>query len=352
MMTPRVLFILKRREDYDPTVHLSKNMKTGLANSVLFIEDMLSDLNIRNKVVIVTDNNDIDREVTQYKPTHVIIEALWVVPSKFAVLTKLHPQVKWIVRLHSEMPFIANEGVAMQWIIDYIKYPQVYVAANSPRMQKDLVKYARHCLGINRSDAEKKILLLTNTYPTVYPQVKPFKSKYIDIASFGAVRPLKNQLIQAQAALNFAETNGLKLRFHVNAGRIEQKGQPVLNNLKGMFLHAYERGHELICHDWLDRDDFLKLCSEIDIGLQVSFSETFNIVAADYISQGVPIVGSREIPWLFRLFAASPTRTASIERSIGLAWWLKTFNVCIHSMLLNLYCWRTKRTWRKYLQGA
>ena len=54
----------------------------------------------------------------------------WLV-SKFEVLQKLHPNVKWIVRLHSEIPFIANEGIAMDWIYEYQKYDNVFVSLNS-----------------------------------------------------------------------------------------------------------------------------------------------------------------------------------------------------------------------------
>jgi hypothetical protein len=71
---------------------------------------------VDSTIIEVIDNNGIDREVTKYKPTHVIIEALWVIPSKFEILTKLHPNVKWIIRLHSEIPFLANEGIAMEWM--------------------------------------------------------------------------------------------------------------------------------------------------------------------------------------------------------------------------------------------
>src|SRR6516165_3286534 len=99
---PRILFILKHRGfgaygcwNYsDNGGHLS----SGLYNSVRFVVDMLNDNDIEAKMVDVIDNNCIDREVTKFKPTHVIIEAFWVVPEKFDILRPLHPKVKWIVR--------------------------------------------------------------------------------------------------------------------------------------------------------------------------------------------------------------------------------------------------------------
>ena len=109
----KVLFILKRREDYNSVIHSHVGLSTGLYNSASFMNDMLNENGVQSKLVVVPDNNSIDREVTLYRPSHVIIEALWVVPQKFAILQKLHPEVKWIIRLHSEMPFMAGEGNAM-----------------------------------------------------------------------------------------------------------------------------------------------------------------------------------------------------------------------------------------------
>ena len=91
----KVLFILKKRKSSHSNYSV---VSSGLFNSANFVSDMLNKNGIESHLVEVIDNNCIDREVTQYKPTHVIIEALWVVPSKFEVLTKLHPNVEWIIR--------------------------------------------------------------------------------------------------------------------------------------------------------------------------------------------------------------------------------------------------------------
>ena len=116
---PKVLFILKRRSDYNAIEHSNIKLSTGLYNSAEYMNTMLNESGIESHIVVVVDNNCIDREVTKYNPTHVVIEALWVVPDKFEVLHKLHPKVNWIIRLHSEIPFIANEGMAIDWLFKY-----------------------------------------------------------------------------------------------------------------------------------------------------------------------------------------------------------------------------------------
>src|SRR5574339_131410 len=116
---PRVLFICKIRSSfYGPSF--------GLINSCRFIANALEANDIKAKVVSVVDNSDIDREVHKFKPTHVFIEALWVVPSKFEELIPLHPKIKWFVRIHSKVPFLANEGMAMHWLREYHDLSKVY----------------------------------------------------------------------------------------------------------------------------------------------------------------------------------------------------------------------------------
>jgi hypothetical protein len=316
------------------------------------MNDMLVAAGIDSQLEVATDNNCIDRFVKQHNPTHVIIEALWVVPTKFDILTKLHPHVKWIIRLHSEMPFIASEGIAMDWIADYVSFPQISIGVNAPRMLREVRAYLRVKQGWDKTTTDKRVFYQPNYYPTNFKR-KKFKnvSGYIDISCFGAVRPLKNHLLQAVAALMFAERKGLKLRFHINTGRLEMKGDPVLNNLRSMFEQLAGTGHQLICHEWMSHDKFVDLCSQMDLALQVSISETFNIVAADLISQGVPVVGSKEIPWLSSLFAPEPQDSVGIADSLADAYRMPWLNVWLNQINLRYYSWRTRRIWLKYFKG-
>jgi len=139
----KVLFILKRREDYNAEKHTKIGLTTGLYNSANFMNVMLNECGIESNLEVVIDNNCIDREVTKYKPDYCIIEAVWVIPSKFHILQKLHPNVKWIIRIHSEMPFMANEGMALGWFGDYVLYDNVILAANAPRMLRELRQFIK-----------------------------------------------------------------------------------------------------------------------------------------------------------------------------------------------------------------
>lgn len=343
-MSNKVIFILKRKDNYNEKVDQHVGLSTGLYNSASFVSDMLNDLKIESKISVVIDNNCIDREVTQYKPTHVIIEALWVVPTKFEVLRKLHPGVKWIIRLHSEIPFIAGEGMAIDWLGEYAKYDNLSIAVNSPRMYQELSVI----LKASGFDPNKKIILLPNFYPQQYnKKVFDKKKDYIDIGCFGAIRPMKNHLAQAVAAIEFANSIGKKLRFHVNAGRIEMNGQPAIRNLTSLFYHINNSGHELINHEWTPREDFLKLCARMDIGMQCNFSETFNIVGADLISQGIPLVGSNEIPWQL-VGRATATDCESIVQKLRQSYYYPQLNTWVNQWSLSKYTNNTKKYWLNY----
>ena len=345
----KVLFILKRREDYNADKHSHVGLSTGLYNSANFMNEMLDSSGIESKLEVAIDNNCIDRLVTKHQPTHCIIEALWVVPSKFSVLQRLHPKVTWIIRLHSEMPFIAGEGNALDWIGDYSRFKNIVIGVNAPRMLRETKLYLQHLNQWDKETTDKKVVYLPNFYPQEYKTKKFNKDKdVVDISCFGAIRPLKNHVLQAFGAVEFAEKIGKKLRFHVNAGRIEMQGGPVINNLKGFFQQIYDHGHELVNHQWTPREEFLELCGKMDIGLQVSFSETFNIVGADLISQGVPLVGSAEIPWAVSGFCADPTSSADICEKLLLTYRMPWFNIKANQLALTHYTNKTQDIWAKY----
>jgi hypothetical protein len=344
----KVLFILKERVMHGP------GMSNGLSNSCRFVVDMLNEQGIEAKVIEVVDNNCIDREVTRFKPTHVIVEALWVVPEKFKVLHTLHPEVKWIVRGHSEVPFLAVEGVALDWVCRYVQIPSVSVAFNSFPALYDIRSIVQCATGLKGKHLEDKVIYLPNYYPWNNRPTKRSKKeedKYVDVACFGAIRPLKNQLVQAVAAMKYAEIKGKTLRFHVNGTRCEQGGDNVLRNIKSLFTHTK---HELVEHGWLNHQDFLEVLSQMDIGMQVSFSETFNIVAADMVVTGLPIVASTEIPWLSSWCQAEPTNSEDILLKMLKAndWRLNLALRVLNLRGLKHYCIESKRQWVTYLQST
>ena len=341
MTHPRILFICKNRQapySADDSSY-STTMSSGLHNSVNFVVKMLLSKGIDAKIVDVVDNNCIDREVKAFNPTHVIVEALWVVPSKFDILTKLYPAVQWVVRLHSELPFIACEGIAMEWVFDSDKHTNVTIATNSKRLKHDLaslltkpVLYLPNYYDVSSLDADKSI------------KIEKCKST-IDVGCFGAIRQLKNQLIQAVAAIHFADKIGKTLRFHINGNRIEGKADPVLKNIRKLFEKNTE-GHVLVEHDWMSHSAFTGLIAQMDMVMQVSFSETYNIVTADAVAQHVPVVTSSEIKFINSMFQVNCTNLDDIVSTLYRTYMLSKFKVhYVNFMLLSANSKAAAKQW-------
>jgi len=347
----RVLFICKYRP------HISYGEGTyGLKNSALFVSLALQRNKIESKVVTVIDNNCIDREVHAYQPTHVIIEAFWVVPEKFHVLCQKYPNVQWVVRSHSKIPFIANEGVAMDWTARYLELSYIYdnfaLSGNTDEFVYD-VNY------VYSNQDYQKAFLLPNIYdrrdipvPLANARIEDvvkFRryNREIHIGCFGATRPLKNQLKQAIAAIQFANSRGMALFFHINGTRAEQNGDSVLRNLRALFQHTT---HVLVEHSWVSHNQFLKVVSDMDIGMQVSFTETFNIVTADFVNVGIPIVVSPEIEWMPSIAKASATDSLSMVSRLNVAWRFGYLFRYLSRSALDQHALQATMIWEDYIR--
>ena len=303
----KFLFIIKERSVYG-----TKTKAYGLFNSCKFVCNRLNKIGMEANVVQVIDNNCIDKYVAQYQPTHCFIEALWVVPSKFEVLARLHPNVKWVIRIHSMVPFLTSEGMAFEWLNDYMelrkKGIKISISCNNEDMYEQL------------SQIYDGVSYTPNIYQPDYEcNKKPNDRQTLDVGCFGALRVLKNHTQQALWAIEFANKLGKKMNFHINISEHEQReSSPVLRNLRAIFKNTQ---HTLVEHLWYEHQDFLELVSTMDFGMQISYTETFNVVAADFVHCGVPIVVSKDIKFVHPNCSVSPSNDKQIESALKYAFY-------------------------------
>lgn len=335
---PRVLFVLRQRDDYWGQTNPNTYNSSGLLNSAKFVCDMLISASFSASLAQVNDGNGIDAAVYKFKPDIVVLEAIWCPPYKLRELVSIprYKHITWIVRNHSELSFLGFEGIAVQWLLEYATIPNVILSCNSSTAREEVKKIIEI-----RSGEEEIVLDLPNYYPTRDAVTKEFfESDTVDIGCFGAIRPLKNQLEQAVAAIIFADEADKSLRFHINSSRIEGNAQPILKSIRALFSGSANA--ELIEEPWMERSAFLNLCGEMDIGMQVSFSETFNIVTADLITQGTPVICSDEVPWMPSEFHADPSSALDIAKKLG-----EVYGQSVHRELhaLREYSEHSKHLW-------
>jgi hypothetical protein len=241
--------------------------------------------------------------------THALIEAPWVSAAETAKLTFEFPNVHFIVRAHSQIGFLQVEPGAIKIMRELLDMQEgvlnLTVAANSHKLASFLEKtYTSPCLYL----------------PNLYYLERAHRHRDLDhgtrqllrISSFGALRLMKNHTTAAAAALMIAERRRCDLEFWVNVNR-EEHGKGVLQSLRNMFTGL--PWAKLIEHPWEEWSKFRKTAGHMDLALQVSFSETFNLVSADSVAEQVPVVTSSAIEWTPSHWHADPDSVEEIART-------------------------------------
>ncbi len=241
--------------------------------------------------------------------THAIIEAPWISSGEMAKLLFEFPDVHFVVRAHSQIGFLQVEPGAIKILRDLLDLQDsmlnLSVSANSSKLCEFLEKtYKSRCLYLpNLYDLERSHRKTDIDHGT---------RQMLRIGSFGAMRIMKNHTTAAAAALQIAERRRSDLEFWVSVNR-EEHGKGVLQSLRNMFSGLHWA--KLVENPWEDWTKFRKTVGHMDLCLQVSYSETFNIVTADAAAECVPSVTSSAIEWTPCHWHADPDSVAEIART-------------------------------------
>jgi hypothetical protein len=113
------------------------------------------------------------------------------------------------------------------------------------------------------------------------------------VGCFGAGRPWKNQLVAAQAALAMARRLGVRLELYVNTGHWDTNGQHAKGR-RQLFGHPTAQLFEVPWNTWTR---FRQTVSGMDLLISPSFDETFCVICADGVAEGVPSVVTAAMDW-------------------------------------------------------
>lgn len=222
--------------------------------------------------------------------THVNISAPWFPTMDVAMLAYQHPEIKFTVTSHSNVGFLQADTRGIHLIREELDLEQnsfnFRTAGNSQR----------YCNWI-RNTYDRPSLLLPNMYYLDSVSGRPYRifdGGILRIGCFGATRALKNMMTAGAAALTIAKDLRANLEFWISAGRNE--GNLVtLASLKEMYCNLpYAR---IVENGWQQWSDFRRTVGHMNLLLQPSYTETFNVVTADGVAEGVPSVVSEAIEW-------------------------------------------------------
>jgi len=223
--------------------------------------------------------------------THVVISApSWVQPQSFCDFSQRWPDIEFVQLNHSGTSYLSIDKYGIKNIREVLclglALHNVRVAGNNPRF----VKWMADALGA-------PALYLPNLYdPQTFVEPVPQRRDYdpLRIGSFGAGRPWKNLLTAAQSAVQMARRLNVGLELYVNTMRPDG-GQRQIES-RGELFDGLPRA-KLIEVPWALWPNFRKTVATMDLLSSPSFDETFNVVTADGIAEGVPSIVTPAMEW-------------------------------------------------------
>jgi hypothetical protein len=245
-----------------------------------------------------------------HEPTHVVTCAFWVAPGDMQKLCLEFPQILFAVNCHSNIAFLRVEpgGLSnLRALVDLeTTSMNFHVAGNSHGFEQAVTgPWRAPCAYL------PNLYYLDGLTPTNQP-LPPGAT--LRIGTFGALRPEKNHTTATWAALGIAQARNCQLEYFVNT-RNDGEGKRIL-----AAIHAIMDGlpyAKLIEVPWQAWPAHRRLVRSMNLLIQPSFTETFLLVAADAVAEGVPVVGSDCIEWLPRHWKADPDNVEDCTR-VGL----------------------------------
>lgn len=334
-------------EDSDENTGSGKKCHRGLGINALMTAKVLRKNGIHCDLVPVNSVADVRKwlSTTKSQPTHAIFQALWVSSADMIQLCRDFDPTHFVVRCHSQIGFLQAEPSAIKTLRDLMFAQEMQlnlsVSSNTRRLHTFL-----------QDSYKTKVLYLPNLYDLDRVKRKnddSFDHRVLRIGSFGAHRVLKNHTTAAAAAMMMAQRHGSDLEFYINSGRAEgTKGDQVLQALQNMLGRV--PWAKLVQVPWCEWSEFRQIVANMDLCLQVSFTETFNIVTADAVAEGVPSIVSDAIEWVPESWKADTDDAADIARRGAWLLW-DTHGAEEGLAKLQKYCAEGVETWLGYLDS-
>jgi hypothetical protein len=222
--------------------------------------------------------------------THVVVSAPWIATMDLAALSAEFPETQFCVNCHSNLGFLQADPNAMRLVREGSDLERqtwnFRVAANNERLANWMVQAY-----------SVPSTWLPNLYHLDEPckmARAPFRGGTLRIGAFGATRPLKNFMTAAGAAVQIAAATRSDVELWMSSGRNEGGGT-LMDAIRQMIQGLQHV--KLIESGWQTWPQFRQTVRSMHLLLQPSYTETFNVVTADGIAEGVPSVVSEAIEW-------------------------------------------------------
>ena len=280
----------------------------GLGVAAINTAKVLQQNGIQTAVWPIINAEDLRRRLQANPAANVIISAPWIPSSELQSLANDFAHTQFSVCCHSNVGFLQADRNGVKLVREMMELEagsaNIHLAGNSRRFC-DWIRFA-----FSAPCAYLPNLYYLHDEPV--PQPRPFHGGTLKIGIFGATRPLKNMMSAAGAALEIARSLRSPLELWVSGGRTEGGGEVVLGAVKEMLAGLPQVS--LVLNGWQTWPQFRRTVGSMNLLLQPSYTESFNMVTADGVAEGVASVVSSAIDWAPQDWKADVDDTLAIAR--------------------------------------
>ena len=220
--------------------------------------------------------------------TDCVIMAPWITPLDLEALAKYFKNIQFTVQSHCNVGALHGDFRGIGNFRNYAdlaqEYRNIHIAGNAA----SFTKWFSLAYDVDTA-------LLPNMYPAINMQEHNSATPNIlHIGAFGALRPEKNIPSAVAAALLIQQHLQKQTYFHMNTGG-EVGGKNLIATIDQISQGI--PGFTVVKHPWMDWNKFTDLVKKMDLLMNPSYTESFNLITADGIVAGVPSVVSSAIRW-------------------------------------------------------
>jgi hypothetical protein len=223
--------------------------------------------------------------------THVVVSAPWIPTPDLQALASSRPNVTFAVNCHSNVGFLQSDSNGVRLIREAMEIERgvwnFRLAGNSDKFCRWVgATYQAPCAFL------PNLYFLDHTAAVNRPL---YRGGTLRIGAFGATRPLKNFMSACGAAIEIATSFKTDLELWMSTGRAEGGGDTILRAAHAMV--AGLPNVKLVESGWQSWPKFRGIVRHMHLLMQPSYTESFNMVTADGVAEGVPSVVSDAITW-------------------------------------------------------
>jgi hypothetical protein len=229
---------------------------------------------------------------SQVPLSHIVISAPWIPTADLHQLCTIWHDTNFTVVSHSNIGFLQADANGVRLLREAADLQTSMINFKIGANNTKLIEWWQ-------SVYHTPMRWLPNMYDLsaarTVPQIwRPGRS--LRIGSFGATRPLKNILTAGAAALEIAGRLQADVEFWVSSGRAEGGGDTITRALEA--LYANLPNAKIVQAGWQPWPGFRRVVRHMDLLIQPSYTESFCMVVADGVAEGVPSVTSEAIDWV------------------------------------------------------